>query len=66
VIRISTVSTQPPKYPARMPTLPPTTIATTAAAKPTVSDIRPPSISSDSMSTPPSSKPNGWRSDGGS
>ena len=43
-----------------MPTPPPITIATRVAAKPTISETRPPCISSLSMSMPPSSQPSQW------
>ena len=57
VIRISSTSTQPPKNPETTPTVPPMTIATKAAAKPTSSETREPKTSSENMSTPPSSVP---------
>ena len=64
VIRISTVSVTPPKYPARMPTAPPTRIATSVAANPTVSEIRAPQISRLRTSVPPSSSPSGANTPG--
>ena len=42
VIRISSTSIQPPKNPETTPTVPPMTIATKAAAKPTSSETREP------------------------
>jgi hypothetical protein len=48
-----------------MPTPPPITMATTVAAKPTTSEVRPPCMSSLSMSMPPSSQPSQWLADGG-
>ncbi len=41
-------------------------IATSAAAKPTISDTREPAMTSESMSAPPSSVPSQWTLDGGS
>ena len=65
VIRISTTSMMPPKNPEITPTAPPISIATRAAANPTSSDTRVPAISSESMSTPPSSVPSQWAELGG-
>jgi hypothetical protein len=45
--------------------VPPISIATSAAAKPTTSDTRAPHIISESMSTPASSSPSGCSDDGG-
>ena len=42
VIRISSTSIQPPKNPETTPTVPPMSIATRAAAKPTSSETRVP------------------------
>ena len=42
VIRISSMSMPPPKNPDTMPTVPPITIATKAAANPTSSETREP------------------------
>ena len=65
MIRISPMSIQPLKYPDRMPTPPPMIIATRVAANPTTSEIRPPCMSSLSMSMPPSSQPSQCALDGG-
>ena len=48
-----------------MPIPPPITIATNVAANPTTSETRPPQISSDTMSIPPSSSPSGCCAEGG-
>ena len=55
--RIRIVSVVPPKKPDSTPTVPPIRIATSAARKPTPSETREPAMSSESMSTPPSSVP---------
>ena len=65
-MRIRTVSVFPPKKPDQSPTVPPISIATSAAAKPTMSETRAPAITSESMSAPPSSVPSQCALDGGS
>src|SRR5438045_6275425 len=59
------MSVFPPKNPDRSPTAPPITIATRAAANPTISDTREPTMISDSMSAPESSVPRRCAADGG-
>src|SRR6266436_4349841 len=59
------MSSHRPKYPDAMPTPPPISIAISVAAKPMISEIRPPEMISLSISMPPSSQPNQWLADGG-
>ena len=56
--RINTVSMIPPLYPATNPITAPVTTVVPIATSPTVSDIRPPYSSRDSVSRPNSSVPN--------
>ncbi len=64
MIRISTVSTHPPKYPDSTPMIPPIPIATSVAAPPTSSEVRPPTRIRLSTSMPPSSVPSQCLPDG--
>ncbi len=64
MIRISSVSTQPPKYPDSTPMIPPIPIATSVAAPPTSSEVRPPTSTRLKTSMPPSSVPSQCRADG--
>src|SRR5260221_14017128 len=59
------MSSHRPKYPDAMPTPPPISIAISVAAKPMISEIRPPEMVSLSISMPPSAQPNQWLADGG-
>src|SRR5258706_15902380 len=59
------MSSHRPKYPDAIPTPPPISIAISVAAKPMISEIRPPEMISLSISMPPSSQPNQWLADGG-
>jgi hypothetical protein len=66
VMRISTASVRPPKYPAAIPTPSPMTPPNTVASSPTSSEICPPTISRINSSRPASSVPSQWSAEGGS
>ena len=64
-IRIMAASGQPPKKPEMAPKMTPTTVATRAEAKPTVSEVCPPYMRRPRMSKPVPSVPRGWPAPGG-